>query len=466
LDDNIHEKRLSPFATLDEGLSVHRTHHDEKEECEKNSALAARTPFQRDKDRIIYSKAFRRLIHKTQVCFMGEMKEHIRTRLTHTLEVSQIARNIARQVHANEDLVEAIALGHDLGHTPFGHTGEEVLNDFLTGEDKGIRDKLQKMYGFDIKEMGLCFKHNFQSVRVLNELEGGYKEFEGLNLTDAVLEGILKHTKLESNDQLIVYEGINDYQAFHIEQNFSCSLEGQIVALADEIAQVCHDIEDAIEGNYDSKEIICSQLVGLISKFDINCLEKNEVGVMIANNQTKYIISCIIGMVVSEAVVKIKNNMDNNMDNLNKRGLKTEYLNEDIATEKSVLKYNELYQELKEIEENFVINNYMIDRMNGKSRFLLRQIIKAYLTNPKQLPDYVLESYTKVCSVPIVKQKIIKVDSAPTNIRYLNKDYFEKHKPSIIKDRAFLRLMSDYVASMTDYYALQEFQKLYGGNSI
>ncbi|MDD3245523.1 MAG: dNTP triphosphohydrolase [Methanosarcina sp.] len=462
MDDRIYEKRLDPLATLDKGLPVHRTHHDEKEECEKNSIVIARTPFQRDKDRIIYSKAFRRLIHKTQVCFMGEMKEHIRTRLTHTLEVSQIARSIARQVHANEDLVEAIALGHDLGHTPFGHTGEKVLNDFLTGKDEGIRTKLLKMYGFDIKENGLSFKHNFQSVRVLNVLEEGYKEFEGLNLTDAVLEGILKHTKLESNDQLIVYEGINDYQAFHIEQNFSCSLEGQIVALADEIAQVCHDIEDAIEGNYDSKDIICSQLGSLTSKFDINCLVKDEVKEMIATNQIKYVISCIISTVISEAVVKI----NKNMADLNKRGLKAEYLNEDIATEKSVLKYNELYQELKEIEENFVINNYMIDRMNGKSRFVLRQIMKAYLTNPKQLPDHVLESYTKVCSVQILKQKIITVDSAPANIRYLNKDYFEKHKPSIIKDRAFLRLMSDYVASMTDFYALQEFQKLYGGNSI
>src|SRR5690606_14940623 len=119
------------------------------------------------------------------------------------------------------------------------------------------------------------------------------------------------------------------------------------------------------------------------------------------------------------------------------------------------------FQKLKEIENNFVINNYMIDRMNGKSSFVLRQIIKAYLTNPKQLPDHVLELYAEVCSVAILKEKIIKIDSAPANIRYLSKDDFEKHKLSIIKDRDFLRLMSDYVASMTDLYALQEFQKLY-----
>jgi dGTPase len=150
--------KLDPLATPDWGLHVQRNHPDKKEQSEIEAKVATRTPFQRDKDRIIYSKAFRRLIHKTQVCFTGEMNEHIRTRLTHTLEVSQIARSIARQVHANEDLSEAIALGHDLGHTPFGHTGEEVLNNFLTGEDNGIKEKLIKKYEFDITEMKLHFR--------------------------------------------------------------------------------------------------------------------------------------------------------------------------------------------------------------------------------------------------------------------------------------------------------------------
>ena len=455
--------KLDPLTTPDWGSHVQRDHSDKKEINEIDAKVATRTPFQRDKDRIIYSKAFRRLIHKTQVCFTGEMNEHIRTRLTHTLEVSQIARSIARQVHANEDLAEAIALGHDLGHTPFGHTGEKVLNDFLSGNDEGIKKKLLEKYEFDITEMKLHFKHNFQSVRVLNELEEGYKDFKGLNLTYPVLEGILKHTKLESNGQPVVYEGINGNEAFHLDQKFSCSLEGQIVALADEIAQVCHDIEDAIEGNYDSKEIICSQLQKLIGEFDINDLEKDvDVKEMIATRQIKYFISCIIGQVISEAVIKIRKNMQD----LNKSGLKVKYpLNKEIATD-CVLDSNKLFQRLKEIEDNFVINNYMVDRMNGKSRFVLRQIIKAYLTNPKQLPDHVLELYTEVCSVPALKEKIRKIGSTPANIRYLSKKDFENHQPDIIKDRAFLRLMSDYVASMTDLYALQEYQKLYGGESI
>ena len=460
--------KLDPLATPDVGSHAVRKYQDKKEKNEVEARIAARTPFQRDKDRIIYAKAFRRLIHKTQVCFTGEMNEHIRTRLTHTLEVSQIARSISRQVHANEDLAEAIALGHDLGHTPFGHTGEKVLNDFLIGEDEGIKNKLKTKYKLDIEKMELHFKHNFQSVRVLNELEEGYKDFKGLNLTYPVLEGILKHTSTKFKEgklagKPIAYEGINEVEEFYINQPFSCSLEGQIVSLADEIAQVCHDIEDAIEGNYDSKEIICGQLQKLIDEFDINDLGKDvDVKEMIATRHIKYFISCIIGQVISEAVIEIRNNMQH----LNKSGLKAKYpLNKEIATD-CVLKNSKLFQRLKEIEDNFVINNYMVDRMNGKSRFVLRQIIKAYLTNPKQLPDHVLELYTEVCSVPALKEKIRKIGSTPANIRYLSKKDFENHQAAIIKDRAFLRLMSDYVASMTDLYALQEYQKLYGGESI
>lgn len=489
MDDSIYNSiykksyELDPLATSDVDPHVHRLFsNDMKEDYEKKYAIesqvATRTQFQRDKDRIIYSKAFRRLIHKTQVCFMGEMKEQIRTRLTHTLEVSQIARTIARQVRANEDLVEAIALGHDLGHTPFGHTGEEVLNNFLTGEDKGIRDKLYKMYEFDIAEMGLGFKHNFQSVRVLNELEEGYKDFRGLNLTYTVLEGILKHTSTKFKEgklegKLVVYDGINEIEEFHIKQSFSCSLEGQIVDLGDEIAQVCHDIEDAIEGNYDSKEIICAQLQDLIDKFNISCLERDvNVKKEIATHQIKYIMSCIIGKLISDAVLIIKCNMDDCRQ-------KAKYpLNEDIATHKRVLENNALYKKLKEIEDTFVINNYMIDRMNDKSKFVLRQIIKAYITNPKQLPDNVFESYTKVCSIPTLHEKIGQINSVPANIRiskniwvpenirYLSRNDFKIHKQLIIKDKVFLRLISDYIASMTDFYALQQYQKLYGGDSI
>lgn len=208
----------------------------------------SRSAFQHDKDRILYSRAFRRMIHKTQVCFTGEMNEHLRTRLTHTLEVSQIARSIARAVGVNEDLTEAIALGHDVGHTPFGHMGERVLRDFLSGNDGKFEEYIEDRDA----SVAIGFKHNYQSVRLLSELETGLFGYSGLNLTFLVLEGILKHSKLAYQDtgQTVFYEGISDNPDLYPEQEFSVTIEGQIVALADEIAQVCHDYEDAFEVDY------------------------------------------------------------------------------------------------------------------------------------------------------------------------------------------------------------------------
>lgn len=167
-----------------------------------------RTPYQRDRDRIIHSKAFRRLKHKTQV-FLSPESDHYRTRLTHTLEVSQIARTIARAMGLNEDLTEAIALGHDLGHTPFGHAGERALDSLAP----------------------FSFTHFEQSVRVCEKLE---KEGKGLNLTAEVLNGILCHTRGE--------------EAF--------TLEGRIVRISDRIAYINHDIEDALRGNIISVDSI------------------------------------------------------------------------------------------------------------------------------------------------------------------------------------------------------------------
>lgn len=183
-----------------------------------------RTCFQRDKDRIIYSKAFRRLKHKTQV-FISPEGDHYRTRLTHTLEVSQIARTIARSLKLNEDLTEAVALGHDLGHTPFGHAGEKVLDDICP----------------------LGFKHNEQSLRVVDVLE----RENGLNLTWEVRDGIKNHTG----------------------SNIPKTLEGQIIRFADRIAYINHDIDDAIRGEIISEDCLpkeCVKVLGQTSSKRIN----------------------------------------------------------------------------------------------------------------------------------------------------------------------------------------------------
>ncbi|MEO1746828.1 MAG: deoxyguanosinetriphosphate triphosphohydrolase, partial [Pseudomonadota bacterium] len=191
-----------------------------------------RTPFQRDRDRIIHSTAFRRLKHKTQVFFAHD-QDHYRTRLTHTIEVAQIARALSRALRLDDDLAEAVALVHDFGHTPFGHTGEDVL------------DALMVKFG--------GFEHNAQSLRIVTKLERRYAEFDGLNLTWETLEGLVKHTgplsdiEGRSLRKKPVPQSILNYCALHdLEIHRHASLEAQAAAIADDIAYNTHDIDDGI----------------------------------------------------------------------------------------------------------------------------------------------------------------------------------------------------------------------------
>jgi dGTPase len=210
------ENRFSPYASKSR-LSRGRL------KWEEPSSL--RTDFQRDRDRIIYSNAFRRLKHKTQV-FIAPLGDHYVTRLTHTLEVSQIARTISRALNLNEDLTEAIALGHDLGHTPFGHVGEQVLNELFPGG----------------------FKHNEQSLRVVDLLE---KDGQGLNLTWEVRDGILNHSKSGIE---ILGEGWTEVS----------TIEGQVVKMADIVAYVNHDIADAIRAGVIAENELPTSAVNLL----------------------------------------------------------------------------------------------------------------------------------------------------------------------------------------------------------
>ena len=225
--EEFEEKTLSPYAALAKNT---KGREREIEPC------PLRTCFQRDRDRIIHSKSFRRLKHKTQV-FLAPAGDHYRTRLTHTLEVSQIARTISRALWLNEDLTEAIALGHDLGHTPFGHAGERALN---------TRCK---------------FKHNIQSLRVVEKIEN---DGEGLNLTWEVRDGIVNHS-------------------------MSCkasTLEGQVVRLADKIAYINHDMDDAIRGGILKEEDVPAEiceLLGWTRKERLDVLIKD----IVANSKDK-----------------------------------------------------------------------------------------------------------------------------------------------------------------------------------
>ncbi|QQK07565.1 deoxyguanosinetriphosphate triphosphohydrolase [Miniphocaeibacter halophilus] len=217
--ENFEDKFLTEFAAKSKFATRRRP--------EKQDSI--RTAYQRDRDRIIHSKSFRRLKHKTQV-YISPEKDHYRTRLTHTLEVAQIARTIARALRLNEDLTEAIALGHDLGHTPFGHMGEEVLN--------------------ELNPSG--FKHYLHSVRVVELLENTKERF-GLNLTEDVLDGIANHTGSQ----------------------ISKTMEGKIIKFADRIAYINHDIDDSIRAGILSEEDIpkdISNVLGRTSSIRINTL--------------------------------------------------------------------------------------------------------------------------------------------------------------------------------------------------
>jgi len=194
----------------------------------KESSSKYRTPFQRDRDRIIHSASFRRLKHKTQV-FVNTEGDHYRTRITHSIEVAQIARSIARHLNLNEDLTETLSLAHDLGHTPFGHAGEDALNECM-----------QEYGGFD---------HNLQTLRIIMFLENKYLRFKGLNLSIETLEGLLKHNG--PVDDLSLLDNLIGVKNFRNMINFKTypSLEGQISAISDDIAYNNHDIQDGINAN-------------------------------------------------------------------------------------------------------------------------------------------------------------------------------------------------------------------------
>lgn len=217
---------LSPYAAKS---AESRGRRLTEEKC------SVRTDFQRDRDRIIHSKAFRRLMHKTQV-FLAPEGDHYRTRLTHTIEVSQIARTIARGAGLNEDLTEAIAMGHDLGHTPFGHSGEAVLNEIYP---KG-------------------FKHNVQSLRVVDVLDSGNSNRRGMNLTYEVRDGILNHTG----------------------KQMPVTAEGQVVKTSDRIAYINHDIDDAIRSGIITTEDLpkeCIRILGDTHKKRIDVLVRDMI---------------------------------------------------------------------------------------------------------------------------------------------------------------------------------------------
>jgi dGTPase len=364
---------LAPYAARS-----HLTRGRAHKECEH----PYRSCYQRDRDRIVHSAAFRRLEYKTQV-FVNHEGDYYRTRLTHTIEVSQIARTIAAALRLNVDLTEAIALAHDLGHTPFGHSGEDALNELMARQGG--------------------FNHNLQGLRVVDYLEERYPEFPGLNLTWEVREGIVKHSsrfdKAVRIKELAPDEGP--------------SLETQVVDIADEIAYDNHDLDDGITSGLIKEQELQELLIWrkINKKISGNYAKIDEL-------KRKYlIIRSLIDIQVTDLIQQTEKNIKNSrlvsFKDVKKKKKKLVAFSAEIAS---------LRAPLREFLSQKLYHHYRVMRMSIKAKRFIKELFTVYMDKPEQLP--------------------------PDTQKRIPKD-------------GVTRAVCDYIAGMTDRYALDEYKKLF-----
>ncbi|HLY46634.1 MAG TPA: deoxyguanosinetriphosphate triphosphohydrolase [Stellaceae bacterium] len=356
-----------------------------------------RSPFQRDRDRIIHSTAFRRLKHKTQV-FVYHEGDHYRTRLTHSLEVAQIARTVARALGLDEDLAEAVGLAHDLGHTPFGHAGEEALNAAM------------QPYG--------GFSHNDQTLRILTRLEHGYAEFDGLNLCWETLEGTVKH-----NGPLVgpgierpVPASVAEYDRRHnLELGTQPGPEAQIAALADDIAYNNHDIDDGLRA-------------GLFAVADL--AEVPLVGPMFAEVARRYP-GIAEARLIHEAIRRVIDRMVRDLVDETRRRLaasgarsveEVRRLPEPVAAFSPEMREHD--RALKRFLFERMYRHYRVNRMSSKARRVVRELFQLFIAEPECLPG-------------------------------------EWRALTGAGDAETARIVADYLAGMTDRFALDEHRRLF-----
>jgi len=342
-----------------------------------------RPAFERDRDRIIHCAAFRRLEYKTQV-FVNHEGDYYRTRLTHSLEVAQIARGIARKLSLNEELTEAIALAHDLGHTPFGHAGEDALNALMTE------------YG--------GFEHNLQSLRVVELLEERYPLFPGLNLTFETREGLAKHSSYHDSPAMDLSE---------FELGLAPTLEAQIINVADEIAYNNHDIDDGLESNLIQRDELME--VPLWKEV----FEKVEGKYPRATVQAKTYtaISSLIGLLIQDVVAQTERTIAEHGIEAGEDARR--FGRELVCYSPSIQKESEL---LKEFLLTRLYRHWRVERMRIKAERFIAELFQAYVETPTLVPE-----------------------------RY-RKRMGEEPVP---------RMVCDYIAGMTDRFALDEYKKLF-----
>ena len=369
--EEIEDKSLAPYGMRSKD-SKGRAHLDHEPEH--------RTAFQRDRDRIIHTTAFRRLEYKTQV-FINFEGDYFRTRLTHTIEVAQIGRTLARALGGNEDLVETICLAHDLGHSPFGHSGEVALA------------RLMKDFG--------GFDHNKQSLRIVTELEQRYPEFPGLNLTWEVREGMVKH---ESE-----YD-ISDARDFN--PDLRGNLETQIANVADELAYTTHDLDDGLRSG-----MVTPHMLDGIALWEILRETFNWNGPLLSDMERHRMIRHLVGLMVTDMV-------ESTDARLRESAVKSPL---DIQKLKhNVIGYSEdmqrRHRELKDFLYTKLYRHYRVVRMQVKAERNITDLFNAYRAEPAILPD---------------------------------------HVQKMIDKRGLERTICDYIAGMTDRYAIEEYQKLF-----
>jgi len=376
---HIYESILKPYACRSEFSRGRR--YAEPESLTRN-------PFQRDRDRIIHSTAFRRLEYKTQV-FVNHEGDHYRTRLTHSIEVAQIARSICRTMGLHEDLAEAVALAHDLGHTPFGHSGQDALDDVM------------KPYG--------GFEHNRQSLRVVETLEHRYAGFSGLNLSYETREGIVKHHS--------AYDEPTNSDLSEYNLHEQATLEAQIGNLADEIAYNNHDIDDGVRAGM----LTIDELNG-VELFRMHHAEvkSQHAGIeerMAVTETVRRMINFLILDVIAETERRLA-----------EKGVKS--LEDVRAAGKPLVGFSKPVRQMNGALKKYLFRNmykhYRVVRMAAKAEKVIKEMFLAYMDKPEMLPPS--------------HQLILSEDSSP---------------------EARARTIADYIAGMTDRYALDEYEKLF-----
>ena len=356
-----------------------------------------RTPFQRDRDRIIHSSAFRRLKYKTQV-FVYHEGDHYRTRLTHTLEVAQITRTLARALMVNEDLAEAIALAHDLGHTPFAHIGEVYLQECM------------KPYG--------GFDHNDQSLRVLTTLERKYPEWNGLNLSWETLEGVVKHNgPLKGKPHIAVRELQTQVD---LQLKTYASVEAQVAALSDDIAYNNHDVEDGLRaGLFTMDELEDMKLLGKVIG-DARRKYPNIDERHLVFETVREMIGAMADDVLTESQKRLKALAAQSPDDVRHAGKPVVAFSEKMKPQ---------VQELREFLFERMYRHHSINRLWLKVERIVTDLFTAFTKNYRLLP----ESW----------QKRVEEAGGPAD------------------EKAQARIVADYIAGMTDRYAIREHEKLF-----